>query len=236
MSASTDIGYGQQNPNDADSEHNYISFVAEQLIARLNVSKLVQVKAVTGGGVNPAGTVDVFPLVSQVDGSGNPTAHGIISGIPWSRVQGGKNAIICDPQVGDYGYVVASDRDISNAKTVLSRSPPGDVSKGVNPGSFRRYDIADGVYAGGALNVAPNQYLIFTTTGVRLVDKNGNSIAMSSTGLVLTDSIGNVLSMGSGGITVTTIGGGDFVVNGISVTKHTHAVTTAPGETGIPVG
>ena len=228
QSDSGKFGYGQQEPNDSSSDFNKISFLARQLVARLETMKLVQVKAVhTNGEVAAAGTVDVLPLVNQIDGSGNATPHGTVYGLPWSRVQGGKNAIICDPQAGDIGYVVVSDRDISNVKSTGKQS---------NPGSFRKFTIADGIYAGGALNVAPNQYLIFTAAGVRLVDANGNSIAMAKAGITLTDSNGNVLSMSSAGITVTTVGGGDFVVNGISVTKHTHAVTSAPGETGPPVG
>ncbi len=168
--------------------------------------KLVQVRAVhSNGEVAEAGTVDVLPLVNQVDGNGNPTSHGTVYGIPWSRSQGGKNAVICDPAVDDVGYVVASDRDITNIKKTRKRA---------NPGSARRFDLSDGVYAGGALNVAPEQYLVFTATGVRLVDKSGNSVVMSPDGMTLTDSNGNVVSMAAGGIAMTPKSGDPVTVNG----------------------
>ena len=78
---------------------------------------LVQVVAVTNdGGVEPVGFVDVHPMVAQVDGKGQPTPHGVIYGLPYIRVQGGSNAVILDPQVGDIGLAVFCAQDISKVK------------------------------------------------------------------------------------------------------------------------
>lgn len=209
--ASSDFGYGQMTPYDTAHPDNAFAFAVRSMIAKLDTMKLVQVTAVTGGGVAPAGTVTVLLLVNQLDGNGNATSQGTVAGIPWSRVQGGKSAVICDPQVGDVGYVSCSDRDISNVKTILGRSPPGSVSGGVNPGSARVCDVSNGIYCGGCLNVAPNQYLIFTSTGVRLVDSFGNSVTMSDVGINLTDFSGNVLSSSSAGWAFT----GPVVFNGL---------------------
>lgn len=166
-----DFGYGQQDPNDTTNDFNATAFLVRQMISRLDTMKLVKVLAVTpgegDGDVKKAGTVDVQPLVSQIDGNGNATPHGTVYGIPWTRAQGGKNAVIVDPEVGDIGYVVISDRDISSVKE----------SQQVGPAPTRRqYNLADGVYAGGALNVAPEQYLIFTEKGFRIVSKDGGQI------------------------------------------------------------
>ena len=203
----TGFGYGQQGPSDSGSNFEVIAFIVRQMMAQMNTMKLVQVVAVSGGAgaIDPAGTVDVLPLVNQVDGNGNATPHGTVYGIPWFRLQGGLNAVIVDPIVGDIGYVVASDRDISSVKATLKRS---------NPGSFRKFDIADGVYVGGCLNLAPNQYLVFTEDGVRLVDKSGNSVAMAASGMTLTDSVGNVISTAAGGISITPKTGQPCTVNG----------------------
>ncbi len=203
---SNDQGYGQQNPGDATSEMAAIAFIVRQMTGRMSTMKLVQVKAVSGGGLAPAGTVDVLPLVQQIDGNGYGTPHGVVHGLPWSRVQGGRNAIVCDPQVGDIGYVVAADRDSSKVKNTRAAALPG---------SRRRFDVSDGVYAGGCLNAAPNQYLIFTATGLRLVDANGNSISMDATGMTLADKNGNQIQMKPGIVNVVT---GAFQVNGVPVT------------------
>jgi hypothetical protein len=205
MSDTASFGYGQQDPDDSNSDFQTIAFMVRQMMAQMVTSKLVQVMAVHGGGIAPAGTVDVLPLVNQIDGNGNATPHGTVYGLPWSRVQGGKNAVICDPQVGDIGYVVAMDRDISSVVRMQAQA---------NPGSMRRFDIADGIYAGGCLNVAPNQYLIFTTTGVRLVDMNGNSVSMGPPGVSITDLSGNVIQMTTAGVSVTSPA---FLWNGVQI-------------------
>jgi len=246
------IGYGQQDPNDSTSDFNATAFLVRQMIGRLDTMKLVRVTKVTpgegDGDVKKAGTVSVQPLVSQIDGNGNATPHGIVHGIPWSRQQGGKNAVVCDPEVDDIGYVVVSDRDISKVKQTGKISPPD---------SRRQYKLSDGVYVGGALNVAPEQYLIFTADGIRIVDKTGNKMEWSAAGITLTPSgslpvkvVGNLIVTGNlqlggsilddgGGlypgnlhIGGTVTGDTDVVAGGKSLKAHTHPVSTAPGTTG----
>src|SRR5580692_9840178 len=65
-----DFGYGHEVPNDSGSDHNAIAAVIRRMVAKMDTAKLVQVTAVTGGGVNQAGTVTVLPLVQQIDGNG----------------------------------------------------------------------------------------------------------------------------------------------------------------------
>lgn len=145
---------GQQQPTSQGSEFNTQEFLVNQLIGRLATSTLVQVKKVTppSDPVGAVGTVDVQPMVSQIDGAGNATPHGTIYGIPYFRLQGGVNAIVLDPKIGDIGLAVFCSRDISAVKSTKKVAPPG---------SRRRYDWADGIYIGGCLNVTPTQYIIF---------------------------------------------------------------------------
>ncbi len=237
-----EFGYGQQDPNTSSSELNAVAFLVSQMIGRLETMKLVKVMKVTAGtgdgDVKAAGTVDVQPLVSQIDGNGNGTPHGTVYGIPWSRAQGGKNAVVCDPVAGDIGYVVVSDRDISKVKNTR------DVAL---PDSRRQFSLADGVYVGGVLNLAPEQYLVFTEDGIRIVDKTGNKIEWTSAGITLTPSgalpvkvVGNVIITGNlqlGGNIVAEDGslypgnmhiGGtltadtDVIADGISGKNHAH--------------
>lgn len=223
-----DNAYGQQRPNDVNDETSVVLFMCRQMIAELNTMKLVKVTKVTGGGEGEAaGTVEVQPLVSQIDGNGYGTDHGVVPDIPWSRVQGGANAIICDPQVDDIGYVVVSDRDISKVKSTRAAALPG---------SRRQYSLADGIYIGGCLNVAPDQYVVFTANGIRIVDKNGTSLKLESGGFNLTDSHGNVISTGAGGIDLTPCAGGTVTIAGKVFETHIHSgVTTGGGNSGPPV-
>jgi hypothetical protein len=236
-SSSGSSGAGQQTPTDGNSDFTVITFIVRQMLAQLDTMKLVKVVKVTGGGgaIAAAGTVDVQLLVNQIDGDGNATENGVVHGVPWYRLQGGKNAVICDPQVGDVGFVVVSDRDISNLKA------PG-AKKQVNPGSFRKYSVADGVYIGGALNETPDQHIVFTDDTIKITDKTGNVIEMKSSGIELTPSgalpvtvNGNLIVTGNfqlGGSVLSQAGAvyagniettGDVIAGGKSVKTHTHS-------------
>lgn len=178
-----DYGYGQATPQDSGSEFNAIAFIVRQITARMDTMKLVKVQAVNGsGGVGAAPTVDVLPLVQMVDGNGNATPIAVVHGVPCQRLQGGNCAIIVDPKVGDIGYVVVSDRDISNAK-----AKPGEV---VTPGSFRKFDLADGIYVGGILNAAPTVYVWLKSDGfLKIADAHGNVLETSATGFSFTGDV-----------------------------------------------
>lgn len=229
-------GYGQQTPYDANTDFAAAVFLTRQLIAQIETTKLVQVKKVTSNGtVAAAGTVDVLPLVNQVDSAGNATKHGIVHGIPWFRLQGGLNAVICDPVVDDIGYVVVSDRDISNVKSTKAQA---------NPGSSRQFDLADGVYVGGILNAAPTQYVLFAEAGIKIVDRHGNVIETTSSGITLTNAAGKTITMGASAVTI----GADLIVQGTvaatgavsgaghSLSTHQHISNTPGNLTSAPVG
>ncbi|WP_175784658.1 oxidoreductase [Burkholderia ambifaria] len=156
------FGYrGSANPTSGSSPFNEQSFLIWQILRTIAGARLVEVKAVTNAGsVSPVGFVDVLPLVNQLDGSDNAMPHGVIHNLPYFRLQGGSNAVIIDPQVGDIGVAIIEDRDISSVK----------VNRGTaNPGSKRIFDMADGLYLGGFLNGAPNQYVQFSSAGISVV-------------------------------------------------------------------
>lgn len=129
--------------------------MAEQVVARIAGSTLVQVKSVTTNGeVAAVGSVDVQPLVKMQDSMGVVQSHGIIHSIPYFRLQGGSGkAIIMDPKVGDIGVAVFANRDISSVKANKKESPPG---------SHRKNDMADGMYFGSFLGEKPTCYIRFT--------------------------------------------------------------------------
>lgn len=166
-------GYsGQMGLTDDKSDFNVYAFIIEQMLGLVRTATLVEVVAVDGiGPDSPVGFVDAHPLVNQIDGVGKPTPHGNVLNLPYFRLQGGGNAVVIDPQVGDIGIAIISDRDISAVKAGKAQA---------NPGSFRRFDLADGIYLGGILNGTPDQYVALTADGITLSDKNGNVIAMKA--------------------------------------------------------
>lgn len=188
MSDTSSFGYGQIQPGDGSTDLNAIAAIVRQMIATLDTMKLVKVIASHPGTGTPpsASTVDVQPLVSQIDANGNPVPHGTVFGLQCWRSQGGPWAIILNPSVGDIGYVICADRDSSGVA--------GNPGQPVTPPSRRRMNVADGLYIGGCLNAVPK--------GTLWLKHDGS--------FVLTDSFGNVLQSSSAGFSFT----GNVKVNG----------------------
>lgn len=173
QSASSDGYVGDVQLADRAADYHAHTFLIATQLAKKFGAQVVSVTAVTGGGgaVAPVGFVDVTILVNQIDGLGNPTPHGVVHGLPYLRIQGGANAVIIDPEVGDIGLAVFCDRDISAVKATRARS---------NPGSRRRNAASDGVYLGGVLALAPTQYIRFSTDGIFLVSTTAVTIVAPS--------------------------------------------------------
>lgn len=156
-----DVAYPFQQPTSTATESQKLQFFVMQRLLRVQTSIAVEVKAVHGGGVGMTGTVDVQPCINQIDGAGNSVKHGTIYGRPYSRVQGGSNAYICDPKVGDLGLMVFASRDISAFIAAAKNGSPLPV----NPGSRRVFDYADGLYMFGVLNGTPTTYVELAPDG-----------------------------------------------------------------------
>jgi hypothetical protein len=166
-------------------EYNAVAFAIQQALAKMQTATLVKIISCTNAGdLSPVGLVDVLPLVNQLDASRNPTPHVTIHNLPYMRVQGGKNAIIMDPQEGDIGLACFCSRDISKVKSTKDQA---------NPGSWRQYSFSDGVYLGGMLNGTPNQFIQYLPSGINITTQVG------AVGVTVNAPVGNVmLTAGAG--------------------------------------
>jgi hypothetical protein len=207
------FGYGFMFPNDQLGAFNPVAFIVSQMLARVRTVTLGKVVSVTNsGGIIPAGTVDVHPLVSMVDGRGNATPHGTVFKLPYFRLQSGANAVIMDPVVGDIGIMLICDRDVSSVEANQDTAPPP---------SMRMFNFSDGLFIGGILGTTtPTQYLAFTAAGIVV---GGNLIVDGN--LQLTGTIeGNGGGTYAGNISTTGniiagFGGADQV--GLQTHEHT---------------
>lgn len=156
-----DGSYGQAGAGTNASEYNAQRFAWEMFAQKMQTIALVQVQAVSNNAeISPVGTVDVLPLVNQMTGNRVSVPHGTLYKLPYFRAQGGTNAVILDPKVGDIGLACFASRDISAVKSAKGQA---------NPGSFRMFDWADGLYLGGFLNGTPEQYVVFADDGIKVV-------------------------------------------------------------------
>lgn len=199
-----------------------LTFLIRQQLAKVRIATIVQVLAVSNdGGVEPVGTVDVQPLVHQTDGAGNIVALPPVYGVPYVRVQGGANAVILDPQVGDLGIALFGDRDLSAVIATKAAAAPG---------SERRNSLADALYIGGILNGAPQQYVRFSATGVEIVSPT--AIDLQAPAITLRGAVHVTGDQTNEG---TIVADGDVTGQGTSLHTHKHGgVTTGSGQSGPP--
>ena len=102
----------------------------------------------------------------------------------------------------------------------------------VNPGSFRRFDLADGIYLGGILgfNGNPTQYVQFNNQGMTLADLNGNKVVMNNLGITLQSATGNVI------INNLLLSGQILGANGAAYSGNIHTTGTITGDTDVIAG
>lgn len=205
-------GYaGFKTQSDIASDFSAQSFLIEQIVNRLATTAVVKVVGVTAvGQVAPVGFVDVVVMVNQVDGDGNPTPHATINNMPYFRLQGGANAVIIDPAVGDLGIAVFCSRDISGVKRTRAVA---------NPGSTRKYDWADGLYIGGILNGVPTQFIQFSASGIAITSPT--QITLTAPTITMTGNIGTTGTMTSNGHDISS--------------THRHTASGGSGTGGPPV-
>ncbi|EKR1709461.1 oxidoreductase [Salmonella enterica subsp. enterica serovar Carrau] len=142
------------NPTDVNSEINAQDFMLRQFLGRHAFITLGQVVAVDGE------FIDARPMVMGVAADGSPVEHEVIYNLPVWRLQGGSNAVIMPPHVGDIGFLGICDRDISAVKATRQAAMPG---------SKRTHNYADAIWLGGVLNGAPVQFVEFADNQIRVI-------------------------------------------------------------------
>jgi hypothetical protein len=212
--------FGQQDTSTTTDDFNTLSFVFWLLMNNIQTATIVKVISCTNnGGLSPVGRVTVQPCVNQMTGNRQSVAHGQLFNCLYSRVSGGRNAIIMDPEPGDLGLMVFCSRDISGV--VANQGP-------ANPGSFRKFDWADGVFTMNVpLGITPNQYVRFSDTdGIEIVSPVKFKVSAPIIDLEATTSI-------TANSPLNDIKGGGTKIDSKPFLPHEHSgVTTGGGVTG----
>jgi hypothetical protein len=167
-------GYaGQIGNTDGNSDINRHAFQHEQLSGEKRthfVAKIV--KVYNRNSLDEPCTVDIQPVVKQMDGVGKASSHGTIYGIPVPRNQSGDSVLINDPQTGDVANFSVLDRDHSSSQA-------NDWAES-NPGSFRRSSMSDAVFHSvmPRKGQAVKQFIRFDDGdgGLTIQDRNGNKL------------------------------------------------------------
>ncbi|AOR76345.1 Gp138 family membrane-puncturing spike protein [Novosphingobium resinovorum] len=183
-------------------DYSVADFIARQIMNGMATSAIVEVKAVHTNGEDV--TVDVQPMVHQIDGAGTGIPHGIIHGLPVFSLRGGPCVIRINPRVGDIGQVKFCSSDISTVKK--TKAP-------ANPSTRRRFDWSDGIYYGAIL---PKQ----AATTIIEVDGDGNVLIISpAVKMAVTDKVD---------ITGIVDASGEYQVGGTKVVGEQQSAITDP--------
>lgn len=214
-----------------NSHFNALSYMMESAIrGQVNTAIPVRVDSVEPGGRGPVGYLSATPLVTQMDGQGKALPQQSLPRLPYMRMQGGKCAVIIDPEPGDIGIAIFAQQDISTIGT--------GAAAPAQPGSFRAFDMADGMYIGGIINKEPETWVELTQEGEITVHAPAK-IRMETPLLELT---GRFVQVGGQGEGATMLGGlvntgGTISSNNIVLETHTHkGVQPGSGNTEEPNG
>lgn len=177
-------------------EYNSLINIIESVVNKISTVELVRVEK-----VNSDNTIDVIPIVKNANAENNPIPESVIYGIRYFQWQYGTNAIKATPAIGDIGLIVVCKKDISEAEKGLI-------------GSFRKFNMADGIYIGGIFGL--NQNPVQT---IELKDSSINII--SGTELNITSPQTNI----NGSLNVST-GASGMVYTGTQVLTFTNGILT----------
>ena len=204
-----------QNPLGSSSEFNAIHSIIWGVLKRLATGTLGKVVRVhSAGEVAPVGFVDIQPLVNQMDAINRSIPFGVVHQVPFFRLQGGASAVIMDPTVGDIGWVAFADRDISSVTATRGQA---------NPGSRRRFDLADAFFFPCWSGVTPGQYVQFNDAGITLHSPAAISIEAPDVRII-------AQSVEISATTGTTVNTPTFRVNGATVLNG--PLSQVPGSQG----
>ena len=184
------------------SDLNRLEFLVKVLQRDMSTAIPVIITATQAGDTNAAGYVDARPLVAQLDAWGNALPMATLHHLPYFRLQAGRAGIVLDPVPGDIGLAVFAQSDCSTLKQGQTET--------AQPGSWRKFDQADGFYIGGFINTQIDTYVRLAQDG---------SVTITAPGNVTIDA-------------PTVTYSGDIICGGFSYLSHTH--TGVHGETSTP--
>lgn len=226
--AENEVRTSNRRLNSGSSAFNAISFVIEsQIKGMVNTCIPVRVDSCTAPGTGgAAGYVSCTPLVTQMGADGKTLAPVSLPQLPFFRLQCGTAAIVADPQPGDIGLAVFAQQDCSTVNQ--------GASEPAQPGSFRCFDMADGFYLGGFLNMPPTTYIELDPQSGNINIKAPASVTVNAQSVTVTAP--TITMTGTVKVNGTLTSTGNMTAGSISMQGHRHSgVESGNDQTGVPV-
>ena len=213
--------YASTDPADwADPAAQAVRLVRQMLQAVHTAIPVKVLSCTNSGGVSPIGRVTAIPMIELVSDLGQASPRARLVDLPYLRVQAGANGIIMDPQEGDIGIAVFSEKDISGMLESQGAAPPG---------SARVFDMADGIYLYSILGAAPTQFVQFSAAGIAITSPTKITLQAPEIDIAAP----NINVVATSKITFTTP---SFMLNSIDLVTHRHNnVQPGSGNSGGPI-
>lgn len=174
-------------------------YIIRSVVNGISTADIVKVTAVNTADK----TIDVIPVVAEADAEGERIEPSHIFNVKYIEWQYGINAIQAVPAVGDIGLLVVCKKDISNINGGLVDS-------------YRRFNLADGVYFGGlcGFNQEPAQFIKFDENGITITSPTDVAVNAPTASITTT-----------GDTTITAGGNATITGNAIAITGSTVAIS-----------
>src|SRR5574337_257767 len=146
--ADSTLGFDGQIPLPAGiGALNAQAQLIRRILGDVHIATLVRVISCTNSGaVSAVGTVDVQPIVGQLDGAGNLVQHGPLHALPYLRIQGVSNGVPSQyVQFSASGLTLVSPTAITMQAPTIALNASGGVT--VQSATF-------GVTASGAATIS----------------------------------------------------------------------------------
>lgn len=147
------MGKLNSNPTDYVDEYNGLIYIINAVISdRVRGAEIVKVIANNGDG-----TIDVLPIVKNVDAEENAIEETPIFNVKYMEWQYGINAFQAEPAIGDIGLLVVCTKDTKNVKSGIV-------------GDLGTFELESGIYFGGikGLNVPATQFIKMDESGITI--------------------------------------------------------------------
>ena len=183
------MGKVSANPTDYVDEYNGLIYIINSIISnRVRGAEIVQVIANNGDG-----TIDVLPVIKNVDANETAIEETPIFGVKYIEWQYGINGFQAEPAVGDVGLLIVCTKDTKNIRAGIV-------------GDLGTFELESGIYLGGlkGFNQPPTQFIKMDENGIEITTPK--SLTVNATENVVVNGVDvNVNASGKANIVASVI-------------------------------
>ena len=207
-----------------NSEGNTLNYAINQSLLDINTVQICKVISYNSGNR----TCVVQSILNNINAKGFPLTPAIQYTVPIMDIAGNNCGIQIEYATGDLVMVGYSQRDITTIKLWFTQTPSSPITKSLNPNSYRKFNISDGIIIGRISSTAPTTVIKITSSGIDL-EAGSTPITLNTSGNVNIN--GNNITLTGSNINLN----GTVKINGTNFATHAHSGVQSGGSNTGPV-